>query len=78
MLPARMIRLRGLAGLPSADEDLAAEVDEEPEEEEPEVDEEPEDEEEEAEVDEEPEDEEEEAEEGATWVTWRLELSDNT
>lgn len=58
MLPARMIRLRGLAGLPSADEDLAAEVDEEPEEEEPEVDEEP--------------------EEGATWVTWRLELSDNT
>ncbi len=65
MLPARMIRLRGLAGLPSADEDLAAEVDEEPEEEEPEV-------------DEEPEDEEEEAEEGATWVTWRLELSDNT
>lgn len=54
MLPARMIRLRGLAGLPSADEDLAAEVDEEPE------------------------DEEEEAEEGATWVTWRLELSDNT
>lgn len=60
-----MIRLRGLAGLPSADEDLAAEVDEEPEEEEPEV-------------DEEPEDEEEEAEEGATWVTWRLELSDNT
>lgn len=49
-----MIRLRGLAGLPSADEDLAAEVDEEPE------------------------DEEEEAEEGATWVTWRLELSDNT
>lgn len=54
-----MIRLRGLAGLPSADEDLAAEVDEEPEEEEPE-------------------DEEEEAEEGATWVTWRLELSDNT
>ncbi len=70
MLPARMIRLRGLAGLPSADEDLAAEVDEEPEEEEPE--------EEEPEVDEEPEDEEEEAEEGATWVTWRLELSDNT
>lgn len=65
MLPARMIRLRGLAGLPSADEDLAAEVEEEPEEEEPEV-------------DEEPEDEEEEAEEGATWVTWRLELSDNT
>lgn len=65
MLPARMIRLRDLAGLPSADEDLAAEVDEEPEEEEPEV-------------DEEPEDEEEEAEEGATWVTWRLELSDNT
>ena len=60
-----MIRLRGLAGLPSADEDLAAEVDEEPEEEEPEV-------------DEEPEDEEEEPEEGATWVTWRLELSDNT
>lgn len=58
MLPARMIRLRGLAGLPSADEDLAAEVDEEPEEEEPEVEEEP--------------------EEGATWVTWRLELSDNT
>lgn len=51
--------------MPSADEDLAAEVDEEPEEEEPEV-------------DEEPEDEEEEAEEGATWVTWRLELSDNT
>ena len=49
-----MIRLRGLAGLPSADEDLAAEVEEEPE------------------------DEEEEAEEGATWVTWRLELSDNT
>lgn len=65
MLPARIIRLRGLAGLPSADEDLAAEVEEEPEEEEPEV-------------DEEPEDEEEEAEEGATWVTWRLELSDNT
>ena len=60
-----MIRLRGLAGLPSADEDLAAEVDEEPEEEEPEV-------------EEEPEDEEEEPEEGATWVTWRLELSDNT
>lgn len=65
MLPARMIGLRGLAGLPSADEDLAAEVEEEPEEEEPEV-------------DEEPEDEEEEPEEGATWVTWRLELSDNT